>query len=120
VALTFGPNTVPAILPNSHGIGLQAPNPSTAIPLGLVATTMSTMLFVAWLVFTHVPARAALGGGGTGVSGLAVAARAGARADSSIAAAAVALISAAVAARRVRLIWIAPLVERNSQPSGRR
>jgi hypothetical protein len=65
---------------------------------------MSTMLLVAWLVFTHVPASAALGGGGTGVAGPAVAACAGTRADSSVAATAVALISAAVAARQVRLI----------------
>jgi hypothetical protein len=111
---------VPAILPNSHGVGLHAPNPSTAIPLELVATTMSTTLFVAWFVFTHVPASAALGGGGTGVAALAVAACAGARADSSVATAAIELISAAVAARRIRLMWVAPLVERNGQPSGRR
>jgi hypothetical protein len=81
---------------------------------------MSTTFFVAWLVFTHVPASAALGGGGTGVAGLAVAACAGTRVDSSVAATAVALISAAVAARRVRLMWVAPIFERTARLSGRR
>jgi hypothetical protein len=103
LALTFGPNTVPAILPHSHGDGLQAPNPSTVIPLAVAATTRSTMFFVAWFVFTHVPARAVLGAGGTGVAGPAVTACAGVRDDSSAAAATVELISAAVTARQLRL-----------------
>ncbi len=120
VALTFGPNTVPAILPNSHGVGVHAPNPSTVTPLRLVATTTSTTFLVAWFVFTHVPASAALGGGGTGVAGLAVAACAGIRVDSSVAATASELTSAAVAARRIPLIWVAPILERNGRPFRRR
>jgi hypothetical protein len=77
---------------------------------------MSTTFFVAWFVFTHVPASAAFGRGGTGVAGLAVAACAGARVDSSVAATAVELISAAVAARQVRLMWVAPVLSGAAEP----
>jgi hypothetical protein len=63
---------------------------------------MYTTSLVAWFVFTHVPARAELGGGGTGV---AVAACAGDEDVSSAAAVtAAALIVDAVTARQVRLM----------------
>ena len=116
-ALTFGPNTVPAILPHSHGDGLQAPNPSTVSVRLEVATTKSTTFLVAWFVFTHVPASALLGVGGTEVVGPAVAAVAdGGAASSAAAVTAVELISAAVTARQVRLMCIAPVFGRNGQP----
>jgi len=67
---------------------------------------MSTRFLVAWFVFAQVPASAAVGDGGTGVAGLAVMACAAARVDSSVAATVIELISAAVAARQVRLILV--------------
>jgi hypothetical protein len=57
------------------------------------------MFFVAWFMFTHVPARAAFGAGGTGV---AVAACAGDPVSN--AATATELTTAAVTARQVRFI----------------
>jgi hypothetical protein len=71
------------------------------------------MFLVAWFVFTHVPARAVLGGGGTGV---AVAACAGGRVSSTAAVTAAELISAAVTARRVRFIEFFPSSSEMASP----
>ena len=107
-ALTFGPKTVPGMLPHWHGVGLQAPKPSTMIPPPLGETTMATTLLVAGFVFFHVPNRTGFGPGGVGL------ASAGTEDDSSAAATAVVVMSAAMAARGVSFTRCSPPAGRPS------
>jgi hypothetical protein len=71
------------------------------------------MFVVAWFVFTHVPARATFGAGGTGV---AVAACAGDPVSNAAAVIAAELTTAAVTARQVRFIEFIPSSSEMASP----